>query len=156
MGNMMTFLVNSEQTSGAFSMTDCLAKLGNEPPAHVHDREDKFFYVLEGSIDAYVGKEVFPAGPNEGVYFPRSVPHTFKIRAPHLRTLILMSPDGFEAYFRDMSEPAGSLNLPERAVNYEAVDMGHAIRKGREHGISFLTPEEIRQQMPPLAKLLAL
>jgi hypothetical protein len=54
-----------------------------------------------------------------------------------------------------MSEPARSLGLPEHAVNYGEVDMDHAIRKGREHGISFLTPDEIRQQMPPLAKFLA-
>jgi hypothetical protein len=69
--------------------------------------------------------------------------------------LIWMSPGGFERYFRDMSEPAPLLGLPINAVNYGAVDMEHAIHKGREHGISFLTPDEIRQQMPPLAKFLA-
>jgi hypothetical protein len=58
----------------------------------VHDREDEFCYVLEGRIDAYVGKEVLPADPNEGVYFPKLVPHTFSILTPHLRMLILMSP----------------------------------------------------------------
>jgi quercetin dioxygenase-like cupin family protein len=156
MGNMMTFLVNSEQTDGAFSMTEYLSKPGNEPPAHVHTREDEFVYVLEGRIDAYIGKEVFSAGQNEGVYFPKFVPHTFTILTPHLRMLILMSPGGFEGYFRDMSEPARSFNLPEHAVNYGAVDMDHAMRNGREQGISFLTPDEIRQQMPPLAMLLAL
>jgi quercetin dioxygenase-like cupin family protein len=151
MGNMMTFLVNSEQTDGAFSMTEYLSKPGNEPPAHVHTREDEFVYVLEGCIDAYIGKEVFSAGQNEGVYFPKFVPHTFTILTPHLRMLILMSPGGFEGYFRDMSEPARSLNLPEHAVNYGAVDMDHAMRTGREYGISFLTPDEIRQQMPPFS-----
>ena len=156
MGSVMTFLVNSGQTNGAFSITDYLSKPGNEPPAHTHDREDEFFYVLEGRIDAYIGKEVFGAGPNEGVYFPKFVPHTFTILTPYLRMLILMSPGGFEGYFRNMSEPARSLNLPEHGVNYGAVDMDHAMRTGRVHGISFLTPDEIRQQMPPLAILLAL
>ena len=156
MGNVMTFLVNSEQTDGAFSMTDYLSKPGNEPPAHVHDREDEFVYVLEGRIDAYIGNEVFSAGQNEGVYFPKLVPHTFNILTPQLRMLIWMSPGGFEGYFRDMSEPAPLLGLPVHALNYGAVDMDHAIRKGSEHGISFLTPGEIRQQMPPLAKFLAL
>jgi mannose-6-phosphate isomerase-like protein (cupin superfamily) len=154
--NMMTFLVNSQQTGGAFSMTDYVSKPGNEPPAHVHEREDEFFYLLEGRIDAYVGGEVFSAGPNEGVYFPKFVPHTFNTLTPHLRMLILMSPGGFEAYFRDMSEPAGSLNLPEHAVNYGAVGMDHAVGRGRERGISFLTLDEIRQQMPQLALLLEL
>ena len=156
MGNVMTFLVNSEQTDGAFSMTEYLSKPGNEPPAHVHDREDEFLYVLEGRIDAYIGKEVFSAGQNEGVYFPKFVPHTFTIRTPQLRMLIWMSPGGCEGYFREMSEPARSLSLPEHAVNYGEADIDHAIRVGKDHGISFLSSEEIRQQLPPLAKLLAL
>jgi hypothetical protein len=70
--------------------------------------------------------------------------------------LIWMSPGGFEGYFRDMSEPARSLGLPENAVNYDDVDMDHALREGKKRRISFLSPEEIRQQMPPLAKFLAL
>jgi mannose-6-phosphate isomerase-like protein (cupin superfamily) len=156
MGNVMSFLVNSEQTDGAFSMTEYLSKPGNEPPAHVHDREDEFFYVLEGRIDAYIGKEVFSAGQNEGVYFPKFIPHTFTILSPQLRMLIWMSPGGFEGYFRDMSAPARSLGLPEHAANYGEVDMDHALRAGKEHGISFLSSEEIRQQMPALAKFLAL
>jgi mannose-6-phosphate isomerase-like protein (cupin superfamily) len=156
MGNVMTFLVNSEQTDGAFSMTDYLSRPGNEPPAHVHDREDEFIYVLEGRIDAYIGKDLFSAGQNEGVYFPKFIPHTFRIVTPQLRMLIWMCPGGFEGYFRDMSEPARSLGFPEHAVNYGEVDMDHALREGKKRGISFLSPEEIRQQMPPLAKFLAL
>jgi mannose-6-phosphate isomerase-like protein (cupin superfamily) len=156
MGNVMTFLVNSEQTGGAFSMTEYLSKPGNEPPAHVHGREDEVLYVLEGRIDAYVGKEVLSAGQNEGVYLPKFIPHTFRILTPQLRMLIWMSPGGLEGYFRDMSESARSLSLPEHAVNYGEVDMTQALHVGKEHGLSFLSPEEIRQQMPPLAKLLQL
>jgi hypothetical protein len=70
--------------------------------------------------------------------------------------LIWMSPGGFEGYFRDMSEPARSLHLPEHAANYGEVDMDHASRAGKQHGISFLSSEETLQQMPPLAKLLGL
>ena len=35
MGNVITFLVNREQTGGAFSMTEYLSKPGNEPPSLV-------------------------------------------------------------------------------------------------------------------------
>ena len=156
MGNVMSFLVNGEQTDGAFSMTEYLSKPGNEPPAHVHDREDEFLYVLEGRIDAYIGKEVFSAGQNEGVYFPKFIPHTFRIITPELRMLIWMSPGGLEGYFREMSEPARALGFPEHQANYGEVDMDHALRVGKQHGVSFLSLDEIRQQMPPLAKFLAL
>jgi hypothetical protein len=90
------------------------------------------------------------------VYLPKFIPHTFRILTPQLRMLIWMSPGGLEGYFRDMSEPARSLGLPKHQPNYRQVDMDHALRAGKEHGISFLSPEEIRQQMPPLAKFLAL
>jgi hypothetical protein len=60
MGSVMTFLVNSEHTNGSFSITEYLSKPGNEPPAHVHHREDEFFYILEGRIDAYIGKSSYP------------------------------------------------------------------------------------------------
>jgi hypothetical protein len=71
--------------------------------------------------------------------------------------LIWLSPGGFEGYFRDMSEPARSLDLPTHAANYgEAGRYGSHIAAGKEYGISFLSSEEIRQQMPPLAELLAL
>jgi mannose-6-phosphate isomerase-like protein (cupin superfamily) len=156
MGNVMTFLVNSEQTDGAFSLTEYLSKPGNEPPAHVHDREDEFIYVLEGRIDAYIGQEVFSAGQNEGVYLPKFIPHTFRILTAQLRMLIWMSPGGLEGYFRDMSEPAHSLGLPEHQANYGEVEMDHALHAGKKRGISFLSSEEIRQQMPPLAKFLTL
>jgi mannose-6-phosphate isomerase-like protein (cupin superfamily) len=155
MGNVMSLLANTEQTDGAFSLTEYLSKPGNEPPAHVHDREDEFFYVLEGRIDAYIGEEVFSVGQNEGVYLPKFIPHTFRIITPPLRMLILMSPGGLEGYFRLMSEPARSLGLPEHQANYGHVDMDHTLHAGKQHGISFLSPEEISQQMPPLAKFLA-
>ena len=154
MGNVMTFLINSEQTAGGFSMTEYLSKPGNEPPAHVHDREDEFLYVLEGRIHAFIGQEVFSAGQNEGVYFPKYTPHTFKILSPQLRMLIWISPGGVEEYFQDMSEAARSLDLPEHQANYGEVDMDHALRAGKEYGITFLSSEEIRQQMASLAKLL--
>ena len=46
--------------------------------------------------------------------------------------LIWMSPGRFEGYFRDMSEPARSLGLPEHAANYREVDMDHAFREGKK------------------------
>jgi hypothetical protein len=70
--------------------------------------------------------------------------------------LIWMSPGGLEGYFRGMSDPARSLDLPEHQANYGEVDMDHALRAGKKRGISFLSAEEIRQQMPPLAKFIRL
>ena len=65
MGMLLTFLAESQDTGGDFSLIEGCLKPGNEPPPHVHDREDELFYVLEGRMDVYVGNEVFNAGAGE-------------------------------------------------------------------------------------------
>ena len=55
---LLTFLAESEGTGGRFSLIEGCLKPGNEPPPHVHEREDELFYVLEGKMDVYVGTHV--------------------------------------------------------------------------------------------------
>jgi mannose-6-phosphate isomerase-like protein (cupin superfamily) len=57
MGSLLTFLAESKDTGGSFTLIEGLLKPGNEPPPHVHGREDELFYILEGEMDMYVGSE---------------------------------------------------------------------------------------------------
>ena len=57
MGILLTNLVEKKDTDGAFSLLEATLAPGNEPPPHVHSREDELFYVLEGEFDVYVGEE---------------------------------------------------------------------------------------------------
>jgi mannose-6-phosphate isomerase-like protein (cupin superfamily) len=147
-GSLLTFLAESEQTYGRFALIEYDSKLGNEPPPHVHEREDEFYYVLEGKVDAYVGREVFNAGAGECFFFPRRTPHGFVIRSPRLRALILISPAGFEKYFSAMSSPAENLDLPPDAITYSQGTPEQAVRVAAELGLRFLSPGEIAEQMP--------
>ena len=56
MGILLTNLVEKKDTNGTFSLLEATLAPGNEPPPHVHSREDELFYVLEGEFDMYVGK----------------------------------------------------------------------------------------------------
>jgi quercetin dioxygenase-like cupin family protein len=51
---------------------------GFGPPLHVHSREDKAMYLLEGEIRFRQGDEEFTAGPGSWVWGPRGVPHAFQ------------------------------------------------------------------------------
>src|SRR5689334_4566583 len=106
MGSMMTFLMQSKDTNGSFGLFEGLEKPGAEPPPHMHSREDELHYVLEGEIEAYVGKEAFWVGTGECVFLPRLLPHAYLIRSPRCRKIILTLPAGLEDYFRAMSSPA--------------------------------------------------
>src|SRR5215831_11674806 len=88
-GMLLTFLAESEGTGGRFSLIEGCLKPGNEPPPHVHEREDELFYVLEGKMDVYVGNEVFNVGAGECLFLPKLKPHTFVVRSPRLRNLVL-------------------------------------------------------------------
>lgn len=73
-------------------VNDCVVRLGvmqGEFHWHHHDKEDEFFYVVEGRflIDLEEENHTVELGPNQGFTIPRGVVH--RTRAPE-RTVILM------------------------------------------------------------------
>jgi mannose-6-phosphate isomerase-like protein (cupin superfamily) len=85
-------------------------------PLHRHSREDEYSFVLEGRMGALLGDEVVEAGPGELVFKPRNQWHTFWNAgdAPY-RILEIISPAGFERYFRELAALGGPLKAsPEQ------------------------------------------
>lgn len=104
------FLVkaSTETTAGAFAIIEEVDPL--DTPLHVHANEDELFYVIEGEHVFRVGEDEFPAGPGAVVFAPRHVPHTHRRVVPRTgRFLTMLSPAGFEGFFRELSaaESAG-------------------------------------------------
>jgi mannose-6-phosphate isomerase-like protein (cupin superfamily) len=95
--------VPSESTGGAFALMEEQPPMV-DTPAHVHEREDELFYVLEGEHVYQVGDEEFRVGPSGLVFAPRGVPHSQRRVVPGVgRQLVLCSPGGFEGFFRDLA-----------------------------------------------------
>jgi Cupin domain len=148
MGSLLTFLAESKDTRRAFTLIEGFLKPGNEPPPHVHEREDELFYVLEGEMDVYVGNEVFKVGAGECLFLPKLKPHTFIVRSPKLRNLALFVPGGLEGCFRARSSPAEKLELPTEAATYSTSNLEPVIRAFEKYGVRFLSPDEVAEQMP--------
>ncbi len=72
-------------------VNDCVARIGvfeGEFHWHRHDREDEFFYVVEGRLFVDVeGRPTVELLPRQGVLVPRGAVH--RTRAPQ-RTVVLM------------------------------------------------------------------
>ena len=120
------FLVkaSAESTAGAFSIIEELEPL--DTPLHAHANEDELFYVIEGEHVFRVGEEEFPAGPGAVVFAPRHVPHAHRrVVSRTGRFLTMLSPAGFEGFFRELSaaESAGGAG-PEA---YEAASKKYGI-----------------------------
>lgn len=113
-GALFSFLAVSKETNGQFGLMETVVRKGDEPPRHVHRREDEAIYVLEGGITFYIGDKTYGATPGTFVFMPRDVPHSFTIETDVVRMLVLVAPGGFEEAFRTsrFSEPAQSLELP--------------------------------------------
>jgi quercetin dioxygenase-like cupin family protein len=72
---------------------------GDEPPLHVHSREDEWFYVLDGAATFHVGPDAYSGRPGAFVALPKGIPHTFTVESPQARFLLLNAPGGFERVF---------------------------------------------------------
>ena len=135
-GSLVTFLAESKDTGGSFALLEATLKPGNEPPPHIHEREDELFYVLEGAFDVFVGDEAFQLQAGGCVFMPRLRPHGFIIRSPRFRMLALFQPGGVEAYFRSMStSPAYELDLPSEAITYSTADMEPVAQGFVDYGV---------------------
>ena len=103
-------LASSETTGGSFAIIEEIDPL--DTPRHVHEREDELFYVLEGEHVLEVGDAEFRVGPGATVFAPRGVPHAHRRVVPRAgRFLTMVSPAGFEGFFRELSdaEAAGTI-----------------------------------------------
>ena len=107
------FMLDGERTGGAFSLVEHpLAPRALGSPLHTHHNEDEYSYVLEGRFGIQLGDEVLEAGPGDLVAKPRGVAHAFwNAGDAPARLLELISPAGFEHYFREL---APLLAAPER------------------------------------------
>jgi mannose-6-phosphate isomerase-like protein (cupin superfamily) len=86
-------------------------------PLHRHTREDEYSYVIGGRMGALLGEEVVEAGPGELVFKPRNQWHTFWNAGDEpCRILEIISPAGFELFFRELDALGGAINADPEAL----------------------------------------
>lgn len=107
-----SFLATGKDTHNAFSLIHCNFRKGFMPPPHFHKLEDESFYILEGEIDFHVGDKKFTAGVGDFVVLPKNIPHHSNLLTDTAKALLLITPAGFETFFKEFGRPANSLELP--------------------------------------------
>jgi oxalate decarboxylase/phosphoglucose isomerase-like protein (cupin superfamily) len=80
--------------------------------------------VVEGTLGALLGEEVVTAGPGTWVYKPRKQWHTFwNAGDTPCQIIEVISPAGFEEYFRKVSEAWGDLEALARISQEYQLEM---------------------------------
>jgi quercetin dioxygenase-like cupin family protein len=137
-GHLFTFLAESHDTGGQFSLLDMIIRQGLEPPPHTHQHEDESYYILDGNITFMVGHQTFDAQSGDFVYLPRGVQHGFRLITPQARALVWINPASLEAAFREMGEPAQTLALPP--VPAGPPDIARMLTVFGRYGVQFAPP----------------
>jgi quercetin dioxygenase-like cupin family protein len=94
-GMDIIFKITGDQTGGALAICEIVVEPGRLIPAHLHDNEDEFSYVIEGRIGVLVGEEEFTADAGSWVRKPRGIAHTFWNPGPNYApTIEIITPCG--------------------------------------------------------------
>ena len=106
------FMIDTDETyNGGFSLVEHpMGPRKLAAPLHRHSREDEYSYVLEGRMGALLGDEVVYAEEGDLVHKPRDQWHTFWNASDEpTRILEIISPAGFEEFFRGLDALGGAL-----------------------------------------------
>ena len=105
------FLIDGVDTGERFSFVEHpMSPRALAAPLHLHTREDEYSFVLEGRMGALLGDDVVEAGPGDLVFKPRNQWHTFWNAGDEpCRILEIISPAGFERFFRELSAIGGAI-----------------------------------------------
>ena len=136
LGVLSQVRLSGEQTGGAFSLTDNLARRGNASPVHVHDRDDETFLVLDGELRVFAGEDDYTAGPGTVAVLPRRLRHAYVVTSATARFLVLHAPAGFEQFAAEVGQPARALILPPPPAG--PPDLAALAQAASRHGITIL------------------
>jgi mannose-6-phosphate isomerase-like protein (cupin superfamily) len=105
------FMIDGPDAEERFSLVEHpMSPRALAAPVHRHTREDEYSFVLEGRMGALLGDDVVEAGPGDLVFKPRNQWHTFWNAGDEpCRILEIISPAGFERFFKELSDLGGSL-----------------------------------------------
>ncbi len=94
----MAFSEEKLKKVGLFDTARCMVDLycarpGQGQRPHVHEGEDKVFYVLEGTAEVTIGGETIALGPGGLALAPAGVEHGLTNPGPgHLVALVVIAP----------------------------------------------------------------
>ena len=105
------FMIDGAEAGERFSLVEHpIGPRALAAPLHRHTREDEYSYVTEGRVGALLGDDVVIGEPGDLIYKPRDQWHTFWNAGDEpTRILEIISPAGFEDFFRELSDLGGAL-----------------------------------------------
>ncbi|MCC6428864.1 MAG: cupin domain-containing protein [Phycisphaerales bacterium] len=101
-GDKARILADASATGGQCTVFEAITPPGVGPPLHSHEREDEYFYIIEGTVKFSVNGQIHVGSAGTFLLAPRGSIHTFMNAGPKpSRMLIWVTPAGLEQPFRE-------------------------------------------------------
>jgi quercetin dioxygenase-like cupin family protein len=101
----VVILLDGKQTGEKFATVLVISPPGGGPGPHYHDREDEWFYIVEGRVSFLMNGTWTDLSPGDCVYSPRGSIHGFKNNTDQpIRVFINVTPAGLERFFAEAAE----------------------------------------------------
>jgi mannose-6-phosphate isomerase-like protein (cupin superfamily) len=140
-GIRLTFLATGKDTNGAYTQGEGVVMPGGGPPAHIHQREDETWYVVEGSLEMRIGDATLVARPGDYIRGPRGVVHAFRNVGEHpARLFTTIVPAGLEDFFMEVSQPIADPTAPLPPPPADLIE--RMIQAAPRYGLEFFPPPE--------------
>lgn len=113
--NQATFPLTAQETGDKYSLTEfsMAPPPAPGPPPHIHEDADEAVYVLEGELEMGLGKRKLVGSAGSVMLVPRGTLHSLANPGPGAaRMLIILSPPGYEGFWREMAELRAKLGGP--------------------------------------------
>jgi quercetin dioxygenase-like cupin family protein len=101
----VVFKIDGEDSGGALAIVEHPFAVGSLVPPHVHNREDEYSIVLEGEIGFRSNDREVVLGAGGYIIKPRGEVHAmWNAGAVPARMIEIISPAGFERFFRELTD----------------------------------------------------
>lgn len=125
-GERCLIRVPAADTKGAYSLVEIVSDPGDGTPLHVHQNEDEYLFVLEGTARFALGDKVFDAEAGTMVSLPKNIPHAWGNRSDlRLRIAAVCYPGGVEEALRIIAG-GGLIDIPALAARFGVIALGPA------------------------------
>jgi mannose-6-phosphate isomerase-like protein (cupin superfamily) len=122
-GERCLIRVPAENTN-SYSFVEIVSDPGDGTPLHVHQNEDEYLFVLEGTARFAIGDRIFDAEAGTMVTLPNNIPHAWGNRSTSkLRIAGICYPGGVEEALRIIAG-GGMIDISALAERFGVIALG--------------------------------